>query len=408
MVVRIRSGKNIRGVLNYNEMKVTDDMAQCIQANLFAKEVDHLNFYDKLDRFTGLNNRNLRTTTNTLHISLNFHTDEKLTTDVLNAIASRYMDLIGFGEQPYLVYEHRDAAHPHVHVVSTLIQDNGARIPIHFLGKNQSEHARKQIENEFNLVAAQSRKTISESLKPISISKTIYGRSETKRSITNIVRAVIHEYKYTSLPEFNAVLGQFNVVADPGKEGTRMREKEGLVYSLIDEKGIRVGVPVKASAIYGNPGLKFLKKQFVLNRILRNRLKPELKNVLTTLLQGKISRKGFVQALADKQITVVFRTNDENNIYGITLVDNKNKVVFNGSDLGKAYGARQILAQLEKHSDSQSFVGQTSTDQLGFPGSPDVDQSVSELIDDLITARQLDFSPNVMRIKKKKRKGLGR
>src|SRR5690606_29039894 len=136
------SGKDIKGALNYNEQKVLQGKATCIQANLFLKEVGQLNFHDKLNRFTELNNRNKRTRTNTLHISLNFAPGEKLGADKLNEIASTYMGKIGFGNQPYLVYEHTDAAHPHVHILTTLIQESGKRIPIHYVGKNQSEVAR--------------------------------------------------------------------------------------------------------------------------------------------------------------------------------------------------------------------------------------------------------------------------
>ena len=34
-------------------------------------------------------------------------------------------------------------------------------------------------------------------------------------------------------------------------------------------------------------------------------------------------------------------------VYGITYVDHQTKTVFNGSDLGKAYSAKSILARLE-------------------------------------------------------------
>ncbi|MGI8583448.1 MAG: relaxase/mobilization nuclease domain-containing protein [Chitinophagaceae bacterium] len=38
------------------------------------------------------------------------------------------MDKIGFAEQPYLVYQHLDAGHPHIHIVTTNIQQSGKRI----------------------------------------------------------------------------------------------------------------------------------------------------------------------------------------------------------------------------------------------------------------------------------------
>ena len=38
------------------------------------------------------------------------------------------MQGIGFGNQPYLVYQHHDAGHPHIHMVTANIQADGQRI----------------------------------------------------------------------------------------------------------------------------------------------------------------------------------------------------------------------------------------------------------------------------------------
>jgi hypothetical protein len=248
MVCKVRSGKSIRGALNYNENKVKEGVAECIAAVNFITEPKHLNFYDKLLMFKNLIEQNTRTKTNTIHISLNFDVSEKINRSKLNDIAASYMDKIGFGDQPYLVYQHHDAAHPHLHIVTTNIQETGKRISIHNHGRNESEKARKEIEILYGLVQAESQsKEIDLSIPKIE--KALYGKTETKKTINKIVSAVIQHYKYTSLPEFNIILRQYNVVADRGKEGMRMYEKNGMVYSLLDDKGNKIGVPIKASVI---------------------------------------------------------------------------------------------------------------------------------------------------------------
>jgi hypothetical protein len=35
------------------------------------------------------------------------------------------MDKIGFGDQPYLVYRHLDAGHPHIHIVTKTLSIMG-------------------------------------------------------------------------------------------------------------------------------------------------------------------------------------------------------------------------------------------------------------------------------------------
>jgi hypothetical protein len=44
MVVRIKSGKSIKGVLNYNEQKVSLGKAELILATKFACDVSELTF----------------------------------------------------------------------------------------------------------------------------------------------------------------------------------------------------------------------------------------------------------------------------------------------------------------------------------------------------------------------------
>ena len=207
MVARINAGKSISKALNYNEQKVQQGKAELLSASGFLKEISRLSFYDKIGLFKKSQSLNSRVDTNTFHASLNFDPSDKLTNEKLVKIADAYMDKIGFGQQPYLVYRHCDSAHPHVHIVSTNIQRDGSRISMHNLGRNQSAKARKEIELQFGLVRADGKRAV-ESLMhmPVNAQKVFYGKSETKRAISNVLAAVLNQYKFTSLPELNAVL----------------------------------------------------------------------------------------------------------------------------------------------------------------------------------------------------------
>jgi hypothetical protein len=79
---------------------------------------------------------------------------------------------------------------------------------------------------------------------------------QTKRAITTVLDEVINQYKYTSLPELNAILKLYNVMADRGKEDTSMYQKRGLVYTALDDNGNKIGTPIKASAFYSKPTMK--------------------------------------------------------------------------------------------------------------------------------------------------------
>jgi type IV secretory pathway VirD2 relaxase len=137
---------------------VQKGMAQCIHAENFLKEADEMNFLEKLKRFEKQIAKNNRAKTNTLHISLNFDLSDKLSKEKLKSIASDYMEKIGFGNQPWLLYKHEDAGHPHIHIVTTNIQADGKRIDTFNIGRNQSEKARKELELKYELVRARGRR----------------------------------------------------------------------------------------------------------------------------------------------------------------------------------------------------------------------------------------------------------
>ncbi len=404
------TGKTIRGIINYNENKLKEGMAACILAQRFGREASELNFNEKLNRFVKLQAHNPKTKTNAVHISLNFDVSEKLSVPLLREIAGTYMDKLGFGNQPYLVYQHFDAAHPHMHIVTTNVQKNGKRIEMHNIGRNQSEAARKEIEKLFGLVQAQSKTKKQPQGASVLPERGVYGKSETKRGISNAIHYAL-QYKFTSFPEFNAVLRQFNVVADRGKVGTKMNEKKGLVYSLIDKNENKIGVPIKASSVYGKPTLPNLEKKYSLNEKLRIPHKERLKSSIDKCFSGSptITQNEFNIRLQKEGIYVVLRQGSDNRIYGVTFVDNHSKTVFNGSDLGKAYSAKALL---ERISDTR-YAGGSSTGS-GSKSSEDQEPNklielnlgVSDLIKNLVTAEQQDFiSPEVaMKIRKRKKK----
>jgi hypothetical protein len=346
MVCKVISGKSIKGALNYNENKVREGLAECIGAVNFIAEPEQLNFYNKLSRFENLIEKNTRAKTNTVHISLNFDIGEKLSQNRLNEIATTYMNKIGFGDQPYLVYEHRDATHPHLHIVTTNIQEDGKRISIHNLGKNQSEQARKETEEKYGLVKAGSKPTQSIDKQ---LNKAVYGKSETKRTIDNIVGEVMKRYNFSSLTEFNAVLRQYNVMADRGKEGMIMFGKNGLLYRILDSKGNKVGIPIKASALYCKPTMKNLERQFKLGAALKGLQKERLIKIIDSFFHatGRHTRVNFCGYMNLYGINAMFRENKDRRVYGLTFIDNGKGAVFNGSDLGKEYSGQALIKRFD-------------------------------------------------------------
>ena len=162
MVTIIKTSHSIRSILNYNENKVKASIAECFSAGNYPVAVDKMSDVMKLNRFTKRLELNENAKRNSVHISLNFDPSENHSKEKLIAIADTYMEKIGFRKQPYLVYQHHDAGHPHLHVVTINIERDGKRIDLHHLGIRKSEPARKEIEELFGLVKAEGRKKTEE------------------------------------------------------------------------------------------------------------------------------------------------------------------------------------------------------------------------------------------------------
>lgn len=380
----------MRGILIYNENKVEKGEAKIMLASGFAVDIDKLNLDQKIQRFKNLTDLNPTVKTNAMHISLNFDATDKLDPAKVQHIAQTYMEQIGFGEQPYIAYQHLDAAHPHIHIATTLMQKDGKRKYTHNMGRLVSEPARKAIETEFNLIKAEGRKQGNlQTIKP-----AIYGQKPTKQTINSIVLSVRQQYAFTSLAEFNAILGQFNVRADRGNEGTTMFEKKGLLYSILDEKRNPIGVPIKASSFYDQPTLKNLEKDFQAGMEKRKPFRENLKKRIDWVMQkyNTVARSTLVNELAKQQIGLVFRQNDKGMIYGLTFIDNKLKTVFNGSDLGKDYSARSITDKFAAQDQIRTYLKPNQASN--FLGNP---------LQSLLEKADFD-APTIIGKKKKKKK----
>lgn len=428
MVAIIKTGNSIHNIFNYNENKVKQQLAKCIGEGNYPVAVDQMSITMKLNRLLKQAALNDNVKRNSVHISLNFDPSESsLSKEKLMDIANSYMEKIGFGQQPYLVYQHHDSGHPHIHIVSIKIREDGSRIDTQNIGRNQSEIARKAIEKSFDLVVAEGRqKKPNYELQPISMGKVQYGKSETKKAIANVLTAVLSSYKYSSLPELNAVLQQYNVYADRGSENSRIFQQKGLVYRILDKKGKPIGVPIKASDFYNKPTLKFLEEKFVSNKTSllsdRNRIK---NSIDLALLGNKIALPKLVQLLEKEGINTVFRKNDEGIFYGITYVDHTTKCVFNGSALGKAYSAKAIqercglgpvikqkiaASTIEKN---QEFRSRKTNQQIKNNSFNDVQSNhsnnqIGKFTDILTQSEQAaTYVPNQLKGKRKKKKRKG-
>lgn len=426
MVAVIQTGNQLRRVFAYNEEKVKTGAARFIHAENYPMEAAELNERQRLNMLLKTAEKNPNVKRNSVHISVNFAREERLDDEKLKAIATEYMDLIGFGRQPFLVYRHEDAGHPHIHIVSVKVRPDGSRIDMNNIGRKQSEVARLALEKKFGLVPAATAKGRDYQLQSAYTQQVEYGKAASKHAISNVLNGVLSTYRYASLPELNAVLKLYNVMADRCSEDSRVYKHRGLLYRILDDQGNPVGVPLKASLFHQKPTLKYLEKQFLKHDIERQQKKPATRNTINAVLDkyATAGLKEVIHQLGKKGVDAVLRQNKDGLIYGVTYVDHTTCCVFNGSALGKEFSAKGLLercgsgisggGQLPVNRQSKEVsngneAALPSVPQSGEPGHSDVGQVDGiGLLDILTQAEQTNsYVPYELRKKKKrKRKGL--
>ncbi|GAB3655985.1 conjugal transfer protein MobB [Echinicola sediminis] len=347
MVAKISLGRNILGLLYYNEDKVKKGKASVLSAHGFGSKGGEGTVAEKHKRFRFFTEQNSRAKLNAFHVSLNFSPKDQLDREQLRYIAQQYMERIGYGAQPYLAYQHFDAGHRHVHIVSTNITREGKRIETHNLGREKSEKARKELEQELGLVKAEHQKEQRLSLEPLE--KLEYGKKESKAAMANVVTEVMRTYAFSSLSEFAAILRQFNVGLIQCEEGSRMKAHGGLAYTILDNRGKRIGVPIKASAFYVRPTMARLEQRMEHNRKIKERSVGKLRESFGTLLQqssGK-GRDFFEKSLRKLGMAAEFHYSKTGEVFGLTLIDHIHRTAFKASDLSRNWSGKKVMQLLE-------------------------------------------------------------
>jgi len=129
MLAKISSGKSVFGVLKYNKIKVDDDHATVLyRQKMFDSPDGKFSMRDCMDSFYPYLANNNRTEKVVFHASLNPDPKDKLSDEQLSEIAQTYMQKLGYGNQPYIVFKHSDIKREHLHIVSLRIDETGKKI----------------------------------------------------------------------------------------------------------------------------------------------------------------------------------------------------------------------------------------------------------------------------------------
>ncbi len=336
MIAKISATENLGGVLGYNFKKVKREEASILLTQgLYQNKEGTYTMAEVFADMEALIPKKCRTKKAVFHCSLNPHPDEKLSGELLTQIAKEYMEALGYGKQPYIVFKHNDIVREHIHIVSLRVDSKGRKIDDRF-EKRRSKLITDALERKYHLIP--SSKVTNREMEEVSKIDTTKGNI--KEQVAETLRAVLKHYKFCSLGELNAILSAYNLAVEEVKTEFRRKKYDGLVYVPTDDKGDKVSTPINASDIGRGVGYTAVQNRMQKSRQAVKPLIPTVRNkVLQAMRTSPQIEKELRQRLEEQGLRVVIRKNKSGRIYGITFIDDKEGIALNGSRLGKGYAA---------------------------------------------------------------------
>ena len=392
MIAKISATENLGGALGYNFKKVEKEEASILLAQgLYQNKEGTYTMAEVFADMEALIPKKCRTKKTVFHCSLNPHPDEKLSDETLTQIAKEYMEALGYGKQPYIVFKHSDIAREHIHIVSLRVNGEGKKINDKF-EKRRSKKITDTLERKYNLIPSSkiADKVMNETPK---IDTT---RGNIREQVASVLRMVLKHYRFCSLGELNAILSVYNLAVEDVKTEFRGKKYDGLVYVPTDDKGNKISTPIHASDIGRGVGYTAVHNRMQKSKRAIKPLIPTVRNkVLQTIRTSPKTEEDLLQRLEEQGLRVVIRKNENGRIYGITFIGDKEGIALNGSRLGKGYAANVFNTYFSNpthnpfldetlYGSPSVHLEQSSTVQLPQQNTEEGANLVDELIEDIV------------------------
>lgn len=349
-----KASPNIRKSLHYNFKKVEKGQAEILMAKNLPSSLPLTEedvFKEMMGRIpTGIRTRNL-----SFHISLNPDPSEKIDDETFRKMAEDYMQAMGYGEQPYIVFLHHDIERTHIHIVSTRVDALGNKIN----DSNERYRSQKiveQLERTYHLLETPKRKREERQQTLRKPEKVNYKNSDVKAQVAAVVRYVLKYGTFQTIGELNVLLGQYNVAAEITKTVYKGKTYEGIVYVPTDSAGTKIGSPVPSKDLGRGTGLHAV--QYAMKKSRKQVLPylPVLKEAIQSSMNGSPDIKVFSQRMERKGILFIPRINDSGRIYGVTFLFKDKQVAINGSQLGKQFSANLFNSYFKRELNGNPFI----------------------------------------------------
>ena len=340
MVAKINVGSSLYGALAYNGEKINEGQGRLLATHkIFDEGTGRLDIRQAAEDFARHLPEQVRTAKPVVHISLNPHPDDRLTDTELTAIAEEYLARLGYGDQPYAVFKHEDIDRHHLHIVTLCVDEAGRKIGDSFI-RRRSKNITRALEQQYGLHPAErKRQTQTEPLRAVDATA-----GDVKRQIGNVLKGISGKYRFQTLGECRALLSLYRLTIEECRGEVHGREYRGFVYSAIDDKGEKVGTPLKASRFGKRYGYEAFERWCAVSKelIRERKLGDMTKATAMAALHRTKDRAEFIGLMKAKGVDVVLRETDTGRIYGATFIDHRTGYVLNGSRMGKELSANAL------------------------------------------------------------------
>jgi hypothetical protein len=315
MIVKIlgSASSNFHGV-KYNDKKVEKGTGELMLMKNFPSFINENSSQEEVRNYFKSISRNEKVKKPQFHtvISTKFqqHSKEELT-----KVAEDFMQELGYGSQPFIVVFHNDTENNHVHIISTRVDKSNG----------------KKLNDSFEKLKAQ--KAL------INVKERIYDKSN-EEIINDLLNYNISSLKQLELlferNRFKLIKNKKDENAlDVLKNGVREKTINGnqLIFRNSINNDIRAkqikAILNKYKELYSNKVFKVEDLREKEGKLLEEKQKEEWKPKIEyeSELQKKL-RDVF-------GIDVVFHHKDELTPFGYTLIDNKTRTIYKGSEILK-------------------------------------------------------------------------
>jgi len=240
MVIVIHQSAHTQNALHYNEKKVKEGVAtffdnrNTLSVNPFMYDEKH-----RLKNLLDIEKVNTRVKKKCLHISFNPSAEDyqKLGDKTIRLEIRNMMEHLGYGQQPYFVYKHRDLERVHFHVVSTRIDRvTGRKIKDNY-EKEKLQRFVKSLEEKYQLTQKTSKEQPVFRFSPRS--------RNIKQNLENLFKHLNSLEEITSKEAYSEALKLFNV--EIKKSG------RGHIVLVTDGAGNPIRYPIRLSSFKEKP-----------------------------------------------------------------------------------------------------------------------------------------------------------